>query len=620
MPEISRRRLLQAAAVSAVIPTLRAEAATSGPNIVWFRSEDNHASFIHCYGNPLAVTPTIDQLAREGVLFKNFFFTSPVCAPSKLAVLTGVHEASLGPGHNMRAQAVLPGWLNGFATHLKRAGYWTSEQGSPGANPDHNCTMTQARTGYDDTSGDWTKAPAGKPFFALLGSTTTHETNSFAPVPGATDPAAVRIPAYQPDTEVIRRDRAHYMDQITKMDGEVADCIQQLTDAGVWEDTVFIYSSDHGGVLPRSKRFVYDSGLHAPLIIRFPKKWQHLAPSGPGTTYRRPVSSIDMPPTLVSLAGGRVPSHFHGQAFAGTAARPARRYAFSNRNRMDESIDFVRSAADERYRYIRHYQPHLPYAQHVQFEWLQAGLRDWEQHWLDGGLPEVQTRFWRPKPAEELYDLYADADEVHNLIHAPQHQSRVDEMRQALDEHMLRINDNGFIPEGMPVEGWDASRRRGAYPLARLLALGRIATQRDARNLPALLAPLADRNEVVRYWGAMGCSMLGTAAKPAAEVLTKALTSDPSPWVRAQAADALARSGSVDLAVPVLAATIVDFAAPMSVRLQSTWSLAYLGDAALAAVPELTAAGARQSATDDYPAQCARYALRVVTGTYVPAP
>jgi len=620
--ELSRRQVLGLGALGAAATVCPPPARAAGPrpNIVWFRSEDNHASFIGAYGNPLAVTPAIDGLAREGVLFKSYFTTSPVCAPSKLAILTGVHEASLGPGHHMRAQAILPAWLNGFATHLKRAGYWSTEQGAPGANPDHNCDMSQIRTGYDDTSGDWTKAPAGRPFFALLGSSTSHETSSFTPYPGSTDPAKVRIPSYQPDTEVIRRDRAHYMDAITRMDGEVADTIAQLKDAGVWDDTIFIYSSDHGGVLPRSKRFVYDSGLHAPLIIRFPRKWQHLAPARPGAAYRPPVSSIDLPATIVSLAGARPPSYFHGQAFAGTAVRPARRYAFSNRNRMDESIDFVRSAADERYRYIRHYLPHLPYGQHVQFQWLQAGMRDWELQYQAGGLPEVQTRFWRPKPAEELYDLYADPDEVRNLIHAPQHQGRIRDMRKALDQHMLRINDNGFIPEGMALEGWDASRRKGAYPLERLLALGRVCIQRNPRNLPALLAALGDRNEVVRYWGAMGLSMLGPAAKPATAVLTKAMTGDPSAWVKAQASDALARSGSADVAVPVLAATIVDFAAPMSVRLQSTWSLAYLGDAAIAAVPQLTVAGARQSAVDDYPSQCARYALRVVTGTYVPAP
>jgi hypothetical protein len=209
---------------------------------------------------------------------------------------------------------------------------------------------------------------------------------------------------------------------------------------------------------------------------------------------------------------------------------------------------------------------------------------------------------------------------VHNLARRPEQQRRMQQMREALDEHMLRINDNGFIPEGMAVEGWEASHRKGAYPLRRLLDLGRTCTRRDPRNLPALVTALRDRNEVVRYWGAMGLSMLGPAARPAAAPLTKAMGADSSPWVRAQAADALARSGSAQTALPVLAEAVGSLDAPMSVRLQSIWSLIHLGDAALPALPQLTLACARQTAADDYPAECARYAVRVITGTYVPAP
>src|SRR4051812_9736385 len=147
--QLTRRRLLQAAGAgvaAGVAPAIARRAAVGAaqsdrPNIVWFRSEDNHASYIGAYGNPLAVTPTIDQLAREGVLYRNYFTTSPVCAPGKLAVLTGLYEDSLGPGHNMRADGKVPDWCVGFATYLQRVGYWTSEQGSPKANPDHNTSM-----------------------------------------------------------------------------------------------------------------------------------------------------------------------------------------------------------------------------------------------------------------------------------------------------------------------------------------------------------------------------------------------------------------------------------------------------------------------------------------------
>jgi hypothetical protein len=355
------------------------------------------------------------------------------------------------------------------------------------------------------------------------------------------------------------------------------------------------------------------------LIIRFPPRWQHLAPGPPGSVYDAPASSVDAPPTILNLAGLAAPDYMHGQPFAGPAVAP-RQYAFSNRNRMDQAIDFVRTVRDERYRYIRNYMPHLPYGQHVMFMWLQAGVREWEQHFLDGRLDEVQSRFWLPKPAEELYDLDADPDEVVNLIDAPEHQQRIAQMRAALDAHMLRINDNGFIPEGMAAEGWDASREPGAYPLSRLLQLGRAAIQRNPANLPQLSAALQDGNEIVRYWGAMGCAMLGAGAAPAVAALRSAMTDDPSAWVRVAAADALARAGVTDGVVVFLGEVVADDGQPMAVRLQAVWALHHLGSDAIPALPQLAIAAKGRPALDDYPAEAARYAMRTITGTYVPSP
>ncbi|MDX1510267.1 MAG: sulfatase [Nitriliruptorales bacterium] len=617
---VSRRDFLAAGAVGVgamAFPGLRRAVAQAGPgerpNIVWFRSEDNTASFIGAYGNELANTPTIDRLAADGVLYRNFFTTSPVCAPTKLAWLTGMYEAGLGPGHNMRAVGKRPANAVGFATWLANAGYWCTTSG----NTDYNTDIGDQH-GYHDSSGDWQTAAAnGQPFFALLGSSTSHETASFAPVPTATNPADVTLPAYHPDNPVLRLDRAAYMDKVTLMDAEVGNLLSQLESEGVADNTIVVYSSDHGGVLPRSKRFCYDSGLHAPLIIRFPERWQHLAPGPGGTVVDAPVSSVDAPPTVLALAGIAPPDHMQGQVFVGPGC-VQRDYAFSNRNRMDESIDFVRTVRDERFRYIRNYMPHLPWGQHVQFMWLQAGVRSWEQAHIDGTLDEVQDRFWGEKPAEEFYDLDTDPDEVNNLIDAPEHQDRIVRMRAALDEHMLRINDNGFIPEGSEAEGYDQSRVPGAYPLQQLLALGGVAIQRDPDNLPVLLEALANDNEIVRYWGALGCSMLGPAAAGAGDALLDHMNdASEAPWVRIQCADALARSGDATAATPLLADVAADPAAPFPQRVQAVRSLTSMGSAALPALPQLSLAAVD---SNEYVGNAGRYAVRVVTGTYVPAP
>ena len=638
---IARRGLLHAAGTSAAataLPGVRLPGAgvaqvgepdgQDRPNILWFVSEDNHASFIGAYGNDLARTPTIDRLAADGVRYRNFHTTSPVCAPTKLSLLTGMYEASLAPGNNMRARwganeqvgQHVPDGVRGYFAHLRDAGYWTTQTGNMN---DYNTAI--AEDGIDSTDGDWRNRPAGTPFLAVLGSSSTHETQSFAPIQGATDPATVRVPAYHPDTEIIRRDRARYMDAVATMDGEVADLLQELDDSGEADNTIVVYSSDHGGVLPRSKRFCYDSGLNAPLIIRFPEKWKHLAPAAPGSVIDAPVSSVDIAPTLLALAGVEIPDHMHGIPFLGQPQvlpddLEPRTHAFSNRNRMDQAIDFVRTVRDERYRYIRNYMPHLPWGQHVMFMWLQQSVHEWERLHLLGQLDEVQDRFWNPKPAEELYDLHADPDEVVNLIDDPAHVERVEALRAELDAHMLGIHDNGFIPEGTPAEGWYASREPGAYPLERLIGLGNIALQRDPANLAVLETALTDNNYVVRCWGALGCAMLGAEGAPAAATLTEAMNGDDELAVRVQAADALVHIGRPEEAVGFLTEVLGIQDAPYGTVLQAVWALHYAGPAAMTALPALTALAARRPVLDNYDGEAARYAIRTISGTYLPSP
>lgn len=617
---VTRRRFLGMGALvgaAMTVPVIgasgTARAEGSRPNIVWFRSEDNGAEFIGAYGNPLARTPNIDRLAEEGVRFSRFFTTSPVCAPTKLGWATGMYEAGMGPGENMRAEGRRPEFAVGFATWLAEAGYWCTTSG----NADYNTDLSEDH-GFHDTSGDWQAGvDAGMPFFALLGSSTTHEISMAGATPTSTDPAAVELPGYVPDDPVLRADRAAYLDKVAAMDQEVGDLTAQLAELGVADNTIVIYSSDHGGVLPRSKRFCYDSGLHTPLVVWFPPAWQHLAPGGPGTVIDDPVSSIDAPPTVLHLADVEIPEHFQGQPFAGPTCAP-RQFAFSNRNRMDEAIDFVRTVRDERYRYIRNYMPHLPWGQHVEFMWGQAGYRRWEQLHLESALPEVQDMFWRDKPYEELYDLDADPDEVVNLVDDPEHGERLDSLRTALDEHMVAINDNGFIPEGSAAEGWEQSREPGAYPLERLMELGALAAQRDPGNLPALVDALGDDNEIVRYWGALGCSMLGTDATSATDVLARHMDDpDQTRWVRVQCADALARSRSAGSAVAFLGAVAGDEAEPFPTRLQAVQSLMFLGPEAIAGRDGLVTAAA---AANDYVSTAGGHALQIVDGTYAPAP
>nr|WP_240487143.1 sulfatase-like hydrolase/transferase [Actinomadura flavalba] len=398
-----------------------------------------------------------------------------------------------------------------------------------------------------------------------------------------------------------------------KADRVFAGLLAELEEDGLWEDTIVLYSSDHGGVGPRSKRFCYDDGLRVPLVVRVPARFAHLSPWRPGERVAAAVSHIDLAPTLLSLADVPVPASMQGRPLFGRAAAPPAGVAFGGRDRMGERYDFVRTVRDGRYRYLRNYAPHRPHGQHVAYMWQARGYQAWEAAHLAGTLDGPAARFFAPKPAEELYDLAADPDEVHDLAADPAHAGRLAALRGLLDAHLLRVNDNGFIPEGSPLQGYAPSREPGAYPLPEVMALAGTAIARDPANLDVFVAALADAREVIRYWAAQGLLMLGPDAAPAAAALEAALA-DPSAHVRIAAAEAYGRAVDGPRGAAVLARAL-GAEHPAPVRLQALNALVYLGgDAAFAEDGLVAAADAAHPGVRS----AARYLLLRLRGEYTP--
>lgn len=525
---------------------------------MWLVSEDNSPEFLGPYGDPLANTPTLDQLARDGVVYDNAYATAPVCAPSRFSIITGMYASSFAPANQMRAlgsnhefQGTIPNWLRGFPAYLRDAGYYCTNN----AKEDYNAPIDVADA-WDESSrtAHWRNRPDGTPFFAVFNYMTTHESalhpgRSEALVKGV-DPASVSLPAYCPDLPEIRADRAKYYDQNTALDGQLRDRLAELETDGLADDTIVIYFGDHGGVTPGTKRFCYDRGLRVPLIVRVPDKWRHLWPSEPGTRVDEMVSLMDMGPTALSLAGLGVPHYMHGRAIAGPARTPAPTYSFGFRNRMDERYDVVRTVRDDRYRYVRNYLPHLPNGQHVEYMYTIPSMQAWYAAHRAGQLTAVEAAFFGPRAFEELFDRKADPDEIENLADDPDMRPVLDRLRAVLDEHMLHTHDNAFVPEGSPLEGRDLASD-DIYPLERLLAVATTAAQRSTENIPRLIEWLHNDAEPVRYWAAVGCVALRDDAKPARKTLT-ALLHDESPQVRVVAAEALCWIGDVELARPIL--------------------------------------------------------------------
>ena len=606
---VTRRTVLAGGAAASVAAATAARAAQGRPvpNILWLVSEDNNP-LIGAYDDQLAHTPNIDALAAQGLLYRNAYSNAPVCAPSRFAILTGVLPEACAPANHMRAVASLPAQIRTYPELLRTAGYYCTNNDKT----DYNCDVDPKRI-WDDSSptAHWRNRPAGKPFMAVFNFMTTHESKLFEPTAGRVTPAHVRVPAYLPGTPGVRQDYASYYNLIERMDGEVGARLAELDAAGLGEDTIVFYYSDNGGVLPRSKRYCTDAGLRCALVVRVPPKWAHLAPARPGTEIKAPVSFIDLAPTLLSIAGVATPATMHGTAFLGAGATP-KRFAFGMRNRMDERYDFVRTVTDGRYRYIRNYMPHRPMGQVQAYAWLAKGYQDWERAHLAGTLDAAQDRFFQPRAYEEFYDLAQDADQLRNLADASH--PVLAAMRRALDAHMLRINDNGFIPEGAAIEGYLPSRVSGAYPLRALMRLGAAAARRDPGNIAMFIARLSDANPILRYWAATGLLILGASARPARDALRTVLRNDPSPAVRIVVAESLCAIEPDPEGVRVLAGLLgPDEQIP--VRLQSINALTYVGAQAIAALP-----GIRKAAEDEneYIRNAGHYLGAKLEGRYDP--
>jgi arylsulfatase A-like enzyme len=595
-----------------ILSTIFPARAADRPNILWLVSEDN-TTLLGCYGDPIARTPTLDRLAREGVLFERCF-AQPVCAPARFTLITGTFAVSSGPAHHMRAAGKMPDWLEGFPARLRAAGYFTANN----AKTDYNAPISLKQT-WNESGKNATyrhRADDGQPFFSVFNHEVTHESCLFPAslknTPAGfvqTDPGAVRVPPYQPDTPEIRADWARYYDCLALMDGQIAAKLKELEQAGLAEDTIVFYYADNGGVLPRSKRFLQRTGTHVPLIVYFPPKWRHLAPAPPGSRLTQPVGFVDFAPTVLSLAGLKIPDYMPGRAFAGPQAS-TNEFVFCTRDRMDERYDMIRSVMDVRWLYIRNFRPDLPYVQPLEYMFQARGYQSWARLAREGRLTMATAQFWGAKPSEELYDLAAEPDNVNNLATNPAQRATLDRMRAALKRHSLDIVDNGFVPEGSAEEGYNASRKSGALPLERVFNLATLASDRNPANLSKFIAALDDPNEAMRWWAAQGCTILGPGAAPAEAALRKRLD-DPSGAVRVAAAEALARTGKVDLALPVLERSLQE-QDNLAFALQAANVLNRIGEAARPALPTLKQSLAKFSAkpeSDRY----AGYLQRILT-------
>ena len=543
---------------------ITASLAADRPNIVWITSEDNDYGWLGCYGNKEAQTPCLDRLAKNGLLFKHAYSNAPVCAVARSTIINGVYAPTQGTQH-MRSRHPIPSAIKPYVFYLKAQGYYCTNR----SKTDYNFKGDDTKM-WDECSkkAHYKNRPKGSPFFAIFNITTSHESSLFGKKKKKQTtrlkPSEVNVRPYLPDLPEIRSDIAHYHDIMSHLDGQVRQLIDDLEAAGVADNTIIFYYSDHGGITPRGKRYLKDTGVRIPMIVHLPKKWQHFSPFKPGEHIDETVTFVDLAPTLLSLIGMEKPEYMQGRAFLGSKrTEPGKDdVEFLFADRFDELYGMRRGITNGRWKYIRRFTPHLPAAPYSYYQFGQLGWHAWREAWEKGELSGRHKTTWEANQAvEELFDTHADPWEVNNLAADPAYAKQLQKMRQQLADTMIAARDTAIVPEPMfkdlaphiPLAEYITSRHKD---LSELIQLAFKASSRDSENLSLFISLLDSSDPVRRYWAAQGCLVLGKAAAPAREAITKTLQ-DKYSAIRVAAAHSLINIGEAEIGKTTLLAELM---------------------------------------------------------------
>ncbi|MFO7935056.1 MAG: sulfatase-like hydrolase/transferase [Bacteroidales bacterium] len=521
------------------------------PNFVWIVSEDNSKHYMKLFDPHGIRTPRIEEMAREGILFTRTFSNSPVCSVARSTLISSCYGPRTGAQFHRKSLMVpMPEGIDMFPTYLRRTGYYTTNNHKE----DYNYRKNQGVWDESSVTAHWENRGPGQPFFHMESHPVSHESRlhfekqlmeRYRPV---TDPDSVFVFPVHPDTELFRFTGAYYRDKILSVDTIVGRVLGQLKKEGLLESTFVFYFSDHGGVLPGSKGYLYETGLHVPLVVRIPEKFKHLVEQERGSTCSGFVSFVDFGPTLLELAGAQIPEGIDGKPFLGRGITPGdpEEGRFGYADRFDEKYDLVRSLRKGKFKYIRNYQPFYPDGLYNEYRYRCLAYRQWREMFRNGELNGVQRGFFEPRKAEVLYDLEKDPFETRNLAGDPAYRAILMELRNSMTKWIKEMPDLSFYPESKlyheafrePVK-FGQDHRQEIAELVDVANLGLLSYD-EART--GIASALEAAEVWKKYWGLIVCSSFG---KKAAEFTDKAeeLTTHPNFLVRTRAAEFLGITG-----------------------------------------------------------------------------
>ena len=524
------------------------------PNILWLVTEDM-SPYLRCYGNTLVNTPNLDKLASQGIRFTQARSNGTQCSPSRSTLISGVYAISFGTEIHREGRPV-PRDLY-FPRFMRQAGYYTSNNSKKDYNdkgtPDEVWNESNGKASYLN------RPNKSDPFFSVFNCGITHMTRVVIPLEERTGVRKVamkdvQIPGYIPDLPEVRNDIAWNMDAVMLMDEWVGEKLAELKKSGEADNTIIFFYSDHGGTVPRGKAYVYESGTRVPFIAYFPKKWEHLAGNALPAVSNRLVSFIDFPPTVLNLAGARIPEYMKGKPFFGAGANQPEninQYTITFRANQGDSFSPSRGITNGAYKLIWNYQGAYPNGTRQDYQWQMPAQQAWDIANRENRLSLQEKKFWLPVEPFEFYHLEKDSLELNNLASNGAYLKVFEELKARLQAELRKQQDLGFMPRMYRQELQAGSTlfdvvRKNKINVINQITAAETASLKKMSNLKILTAYLSDKDPVIQYWGASGiCGLAraGSLKSLSGEVNLTIARTDVIPEVKSMLAEAMVYAG-----------------------------------------------------------------------------
>lgn len=496
----------------------------SKPNILWVTIEDTSPQFIGCYGNGNARTPVIDKLAQEGVRFTNAFSTGTVCSPSRTAIITGVKTYKTGTG-NHRSKYPVPVFIKGFPYYLQQAGYYTSNN----SKTDYNVAGEKEyiKEAWNESSGKagwWDRKP-GQPFFAVFNYNESHQSrtmtetyewyvenvyNKLLPDEQIGD-NEFEMPPFYRDSPEMRKQFARVYNSIKLTDKRIGDLLARLEKDKLKDSTIIFFYADHGEGMPRGKTNGINYGYRVPFIIWFPEMYKHLSPWGTaGVVTDELVDFTDLAPTIISLAGEKIPEYLLGRPVLGKNRSKPVEHLFLSSDRADNGIDMIRTVTDGKYVYSRNFMPFIPEARYIRYMEIGEIKQQMRKDLTEEKLNPLQKSLFEARPAEYLFDIENDLWETRNLAAEPEFKGILDKMRNLLMQEILESRDVMFLPEyevgllSKTTTAYEFRQNKAKYPIEEIYKAASLAGFRGREITAKQVEFLTSSNKIVRYWAVLG--------------------------------------------------------------------------------------------------------------------